>query len=174
MSLDVAGSRPGRMERDSTVTVAFTLVWVVGVGLVGIPYLVASRTPDRVSGRGGRLRLLGIPLVVAGAVLYLWSTRALTGGGGTPVPTAEPAALATHGPYRYTRNPFYVSVLCVVAGEAVLLGNLGLVAYLGVLWGYVELLVVGYEEPRLTEKYGVAYDEYRRSVPRWIAPPGPA
>lgn len=160
------------MDREATVTVAFTLIWIVGVALVGIPYLVASRTPDRLSGRGGVLRLLGLPLVLAGAGLYWRSTRELTGGGGTTVPAAEPDTLATSGPYRYTRNPFFVSVLLVVAGEAALLGNLGLVAYLEVLWGYFELLVVGYEERRLAETYGARYDEYRRSVPRWIAPPG--
>ena len=35
------------------------------------------------------------------------------------------------------------------------------------MFGYFEALVVGYEEPRLHEKYGDQYDAYRNDVPRW-------
>lgn len=162
------------MDRDTALTTAFTLVWVVGVFLVGIPYLIVTRSPDRLSTESRLLRVLGVPLVVVGAALYLLSTRHLTDPGGTPVPANEPEDLVTDGPYRYTRNPFYVSVLCVLAGEALVLGHVGLVAYLGAVWGYFQLLVVGYEEPRLREKYGEAYEAYRREVPRWVGLPSAA
>lgn len=158
------------MDEDSIGTTAFTLVWVVGVFVLGIPYLITRRTSDKLAGHGGWLRLLGVPLVVVGTVLYIWTTRTLTNPGGTPAPTHEPKALVTSGPYQYTRNPYYVSVLCVLLGEAVLLGHIGLLAYTGVMLGYFEALVVGYEESRLHEKYGDQYDVYRTNVPRWGIP----
>lgn len=155
------------MDEDSIGTTAFTLVWVLGIFVLGIPFLIVRRSSDRLAGYGGWLRLLGIPLVIVGAGLYIWATRTLTDPGGTPAPTHEPEALVTTGPYQHTRNPYYVSVLCVLLGEAALLGHIGLPAYTGVIFGYFETLVVGYEEPRLHEKYGDQYDAYRNDVPRW-------
>lgn len=160
-------SKSESMEEDSIGTTAFTLVWVLGISVLGIPYLIVSRTSDRLAGHGGWLRLLSVPLLVVGTGLYIWATRTLTNPGGTPAPTHEPEALVTSGPYQYTRNPYYVSVLCVLLGEAALLGHIGLIAYTGVMLGYFEALVVGYEEPRLHEKYGEQYDTYRNDVPRW-------
>lgn len=158
------------MGRDALGTTLFTLLWVVGIFVVGIPYLLVSRGPDRLSYRSGPFRYLGLPLIAAGALLYAWSARDLTEPGGTPAPTSEPAELVTGGPYRYTRNPFYVSVLAVLLGEALLFEHLGLVAYVGVMWCYFEALVVGYEEPRLREQYGEDYEAYCEDVPRWVAP----
>lgn len=156
------------MARDSVITTVFTVIWVVGVFLIGLPYLIVSRSPDYLSFNRKLLRVLGVPFVFIGAGLYLWSTRDLTDPGGTPVPTHEPEDLVIGGPYRYTRNPFYVSVLCVLLGEALIIGHIGLIAYTGLMWGYFQLLVVGYEEPRLHRKYGKSYEEYRRKVPRWV------
>lgn len=158
------------MDESALGTTAFTLVWVLGIFVLGVPYLIVTRTADRLAGRGGWLRLSGVPLVVVGTALYVWTTRTLTAPGGTPAPTHEPEALVTGGPYRHTRNPYYVSVLCVILGEAALLGHVGLLAYVGVMWGYFEALVVGDEEPRLREKYGDEYDAYRGDVPRWGVP----
>lgn len=157
------------MDRDALGTTLFTLLWVGGIFVVGVPYLIVSRGPDRLSDRSGPVRYLGLPLIAAGALLYVWSTRELTEPGGTPAPTHEPADLVTSGPYRYTRNPFYVSVLAVLAGEALLFEHLGLAAYVGAMWVYFEALVVGYEEPRLRERYGEDYEAYCETVPRWVA-----
>jgi protein-S-isoprenylcysteine O-methyltransferase Ste14 len=32
----------------------------------------------------------------------------------------------------------------------------------------VQLFVVFYEEPTLLRQFGESYEEYRRSVPRWV------
>lgn len=93
------------MGRDALGTTLFTVLWVVGIFVVGIPYLLVSRGPDRLSDRSGAFRYLSLPLMVAGALLSVWSTRDLTEPGGTPAPTNEPADLVTTGPYRYTHNP---------------------------------------------------------------------
>lgn len=143
------------------------VIWVFGIGLTGIPYLIATRSPDQLSLRGGFFRLLGVPLIFLGSTFLLWASRGLTAPGGTPVHTHGPTDLITGGPYRYSRHPIYVSALGIILGEAILLSHLGLVAYAGLAWGYIRVLI-GYEEKTLREEYGDAYEDYCESVPRWI------
>jgi protein-S-isoprenylcysteine O-methyltransferase Ste14 len=62
----------------------------------------------------------------------------------------------------------YVSILAIVLGQALLLGDARLIAYGAIVWVAFHLFVLGYEEPALTAKFGAAYEEYCRHVPRWI------
>jgi len=75
------------------------------------------------------------------------------------------------GPYRWVRNPIYLAALLVVLGEAWLFLSLPLLAYAGVMAVSFHLFVTGYEEPVLGRRFGRAYAEYRRTVPRWIPRP---
>jgi protein-S-isoprenylcysteine O-methyltransferase Ste14 len=75
------------------------------------------------------------------------------------------------GPYGWVRNPMYLSVLLVVTGETLLFLSVPLLLYLGVVAVAVQLFVVGYEEPTLTERFGDEYVAYRHRVPRWIPRP---
>jgi hypothetical protein len=56
--------------------------------------------------------------------------------------------------------------------------SLALLAYAGAMALCCHLFVTGYEEPALRRRFGSAYLEYRRAVPRWIPRPprraGPA
>jgi protein-S-isoprenylcysteine O-methyltransferase Ste14 len=72
------------------------------------------------------------------------------------------------GPYRYVRNPIYLAALLVVVGEAWLFMSLPLLAYAGVMAVFCHLFVTGYEERALSRRFGSSYQEYRRTVPRWI------
>jgi protein-S-isoprenylcysteine O-methyltransferase Ste14 len=65
------------------------------------------------------------------------------------------------------RNPMYLAVLAVIAGQALLLGQLGLLAYGAVVALAFVAFVKGYEEPTLTARYGAEYDAYRKAVPGW-------
>ena len=44
-------------------------------------------------------------------------------------------------------------------------------AYAGAMAVCCHLFVIGYEEPTLRRRFGSAYLEYRRAVPRWIPRP---
>jgi protein-S-isoprenylcysteine O-methyltransferase Ste14 len=73
------------------------------------------------------------------------------------------------------RNPIYIAALLVVLGQAWLLRSLPVLAYAGAMAAFCHLFVTGYEERRLGRRFGRAYREYRRTVPRWIPrPPRPA
>jgi protein-S-isoprenylcysteine O-methyltransferase Ste14 len=47
-------------------------------------------------------------------------------------------------------------------------GSAAVLVGLAATWTAVEFAVVPFEEHRLEERWGEAYREYRRQVPRWI------
>jgi protein-S-isoprenylcysteine O-methyltransferase Ste14 len=142
----------------------FTIV-VPGVGGVGIPWWILTRggvTPEPAAWPG-------VALVAVGAVLYLWCLGLFAViGGGTPGPWDAPRRLVAVGPYRWVRNPIYISALLVVLGEAWLFLSVPVLQYAAVMAITVHLFVIGYEEPTLGRAFGKEYRDYRGTVPRWI------
>jgi protein-S-isoprenylcysteine O-methyltransferase Ste14 len=111
-------------------------------------------------------------LVGLGAALYLWCLWLFaTLGRGTPGPWDAPRRVVDAGPYSWVRNPMYLAVFLVVTGETLMFLSVPLLIYLGVVVLVVQLFVVGYEEPTLTERFGDEYSAYQRRVPRWIPRP---
>lgn len=49
-------------------------------------------------------------------------------GVGTPAPVAPTERLVVGGLYRHVRNPMYLAVTATIVGQALLLGQLGLLA----------------------------------------------
>jgi protein-S-isoprenylcysteine O-methyltransferase Ste14 len=114
-------------------------------------------------------RAAGVALIVAGVPGLVGSfARFALQGRGTPAPIAPPTKLVMTGLYRRVRNPMYASILAIVLGQAILLGDVRLLGYGAILWAAFHLFVVGYEEPTLEARFGAAYEEYRAHVPRWI------
>ncbi len=114
------------------------------------------------------LRLLGALLILAGIVVLVSAfVRFVIEGAGTPAPIAETDRLVIGGLYRFIRNPMYVAVLIVIAGQALLLARWVLMIY--GLFAAVAMVsfVKAYEEPRLLQRYGTQYRQYRRTTPGW-------
>ena len=76
--------------------------------------------------------------------------------------------LVVNGPYRYVRNPMYVAVVAVIAGQGFLFGNISLLEYGAAVWLAFHLFVMLYEEPTLKRSFGAEYDAFCVKVPRWI------
>lgn len=113
-------------------------------------------------------RIVGAVFIVAATAVLLGSfARFVTEGFGTPAPVAPPQHLVIGGLYRYVRNPMYVAVVTAITGQALLFGRLLLLVYALVVLATTFAFVRVYEEPALTEKFGLEYDEYRRNVPGW-------
>jgi len=109
-------------------------------------------------------------IIVIGIAIYLYTAFwgfALVGGG-TPAPIAPTKRLVVAGLHRLVRNPMYIGVGLVIAGQAWLFYSRHIAIYLAVFAGIVEFFVLFYEEPTLRRQFGEEYEEYRRRVPRWI------
>jgi protein-S-isoprenylcysteine O-methyltransferase Ste14 len=89
-------------------------------------------------------------------------------GRGTPAPVAPTERLVTGGVYRYVRNPMYLAVIAIIAGQALLLGQPVLFVYGALAGAAMVAFVRFYEEPELARQYGSEYETYRRAVPGWL------
>ncbi len=108
-------------------------------------------------------------LFAVGAMIYLhclwlFATR----GQGTPAPFDPPKKLVWRGLYKWVRNPMYLGIFALVAGEALFLRSGHILVYLICLLCLFQLFVVGYEENALRAKFGAVYEDYKRVVPRWL------
>jgi protein-S-isoprenylcysteine O-methyltransferase Ste14 len=113
------------------------------------------------------LQFAGLEVLCVGLLLFAASLRRFAGDGrGTLAPWDPPRALVVRGPYRYVRNPMISGVVFVLFGEAMVLQSVRhaewAAAFLVINLIYIPLL----EEPTLEARFGRAYDEYRRNVPR--------
>jgi len=108
-------------------------------------------------------------LLLIGALIYGWCLWdfAITGRG-TPAPIDPPKSLVVRGLYKYTRNPMYVGVLCVIAGWALLFHSFSLSIYGVCVAASFHLFVLLYEEPYLKRTFGAAYEGYCSRVHRWL------
>lgn len=131
---------------------AWAARWRVPIGFaLAVAYLVFSQPTRPLLLAGCGIALLG--LVVRGvAAGFLEKNQ----------------SLATSGPYRYTRNPLYLGSALTGIG----LATAGSSAVMMVAFAGLFLIVYGpvmrREEDLLRQKFGVAYDRYAASVPRFV------
>ena len=140
------------------------------------PGVVAGVVPFLLSGWSMQAPLFGLPVgrvvgvaaVIAGlACLLDCFARFALEGRGTPAPVGQTEVLVASGLYRFVRNPMYVCVLTIVAGQALLFGQALLLAYAGLLLLAFHLQVRLYEEPQLRRRFEGSYETYCQHVRRW-------
>jgi protein-S-isoprenylcysteine O-methyltransferase Ste14 len=148
-------------------TAVFTLM-VPGTVLVLMPAALLAIGPGP-SFDLGLARWVGIlPLVLGLAVILTCFADFVRRGRGTPAPYDPPRDLVITGLYCYVRNPQYLGVVLVTAGEGLLTGAAVLFGYAAFLAVAYHLFVRCYEEPTLSRLFGEAYVRYREAVPRWL------
>ena len=116
----------------------------------------------------GAARSLGWPLLVGGVLLSRWFLRTMRKAD-APVRTDRPVPrLTTEGPFRYTRNPGYLSMAMIYAGIAVLRNALWAILLLPLVLYMTQREVIGREERYLERAFGEEYLAYKAHVRRWV------
>ena len=156
--------------RRQTAAIGSALFFLLGPGIVVglIPWLLTGWQMREPVPYWAPVRVLGVILLVAGLLALVQAfVRFVVEGLGTPAPIAAPERLVVGGLYRYVRNSMYVAVLAAIIGQALLLGQLGLLLYTAAVWLISASFVRFYEEPTLSRRFGADYEAYRRAVPAW-------
>lgn len=113
---------------------------------------------------GGNLRLiLGLPLVVLGALLVTWGIVTL----GVKNTSGMKEGFVSSGPYRFPRNPQYVGDMILFMGLS-MIANSRYLRICHTLTILVFILTPLAEEIWLEEQYREQYLEYKRMTPRFL------
>lgn len=111
---------------------------------------------------------VGAALIGLGLIGLLESfARFAIDGKGTPAPILPTRHLVVSGFYRWVRNPMYLSVVALIVGQGLLLGQISLLIYGACMWLVFHVFVLGYEEPTLRRAFHADYEAYFHGVPRW-------
>jgi protein-S-isoprenylcysteine O-methyltransferase Ste14 len=111
---------------------------------------------------------LGSLFCFVGLVFAMSALIALHRGGTPAEPWKATLRIVTGGPFRFSRNPIYVALLCVLTGVAFFTASLWIALSIALLFLLLDRGVVRAEERYLTGKFGEEYLAYTRSVRRWL------
>jgi len=88
---------------------------------------------------------------------------------GTPLESdLTPTVLLTDGLFSWSRNPVYLGMLLLLAGQATMLGTGGALLAWPAFWLWLHWRFIVAEERVLHATFGEAYAQYRSRVRRWL------
>jgi protein-S-isoprenylcysteine O-methyltransferase Ste14 len=111
---------------------------------------------------------IGVALFAAAFALAVWALVTFRRAG-TEVETVKPTtAIATDGPYRFTRNPIYLGMFLGLTGLAIGFNSLWILVAMVPFYFVIRHGVVAREEAYLERKFGEVYLGYKSRVRRWF------
>jgi len=141
----------------------FVLAYLMGLLLQYIfPYQLQSQ--ETVS----FINIAGYMLFAIGVFFAAWSLLIFHKARTTTTPGESSVKLVTWGPYRFSRNPMYVSLILCYLGEAGFLVHLWPVLVLPLMLAYVDRIVIPLEEGILKNDFKEEYEVYCTRVRRWL------
>src|SRR5262245_41694466 len=140
---------------------------LVYLGAIALGLLLHFAWPVRLVSRAVSVPLGGIAVLVAVA-LFLYAVRTFRTAG-TPVPGNRPTTtIVRTGPYRYSRNPIYLSFSLLQFGVACWVNSVWLLVALIPAVALMSFVVIPREEQYLTTRLPSDYLPYKASVRRWL------
>ncbi len=113
-------------------------------------------------------RVLGVVVFTSAGALAHFAHLAMKRVGTNVLPTQPTLALATDGPYRFSRNPLYIAAIGVYLGVTLWVNGLApLLLMLPMTW-LLHWGIVLREERYLKAKFGNTYQSYQAAVRRWL------
>jgi protein-S-isoprenylcysteine O-methyltransferase Ste14 len=120
---------------------------------------------------GGLLALVSVGVGTWACYKMGWARLLFAGALFPPRAGAEenrvPQRLVVEGPYRFVRNPLYVTDFALILGTALLANELFLFL-LAALYAAQLALQLPLEERELRQRFGLRYGRYCRLVPRFV------
>ncbi len=162
------------LERDTGPLAVVNYVAILGfagVGLVSAATLVgASSIPSGAEAIDLSVRTLGILILLATALLAIWSLRSIGRDMSSAAEVRPDTRLVTGGAFAVVRHPMYLSVLLLWLGAAAaLLSWVMALCWLALIPPLVARSRL--EEAILIRHFGDAYREYARHVPMLLPIP---
>ncbi len=139
------------------------------LGFLVLGVLVSVWYPLHVLPSAALAWTLGGVLAAAGALLGpVWGAFTLRRAGTTLRPDKPSQKLVTSGPFRFSRNPLYLSLTLIYVGGALIANSAWALLLLIPVLFIMQRLVIRREETYLMDTFGAEYERYKRNVRRWL------
>ncbi|MCG7948472.1 MAG: isoprenylcysteine carboxylmethyltransferase family protein [Candidatus Thiodiazotropha taylori] len=153
-----------RSEDHADVILPPPLIHIVSIGLGGaINHYFPVSLPHWVI-----LQWVGAMLALSAIAITLWGMREFHASRNPVAPIRPVNRLMVSGPYRFTRNPLYLSLILLQLGLALFFLNGWMAVLLLPVVIIVHVYVVAREEAYLLRRFGSDYQTYQERVRRWI------
>ncbi|ODB92043.1 hypothetical protein A3194_06410 [Candidatus Thiodiazotropha endoloripes] len=153
-----------RSEDHADVILPPPVIHIVSIGLGGV---ISNYFPMPLP-HWLILQWAGAVLSVAAIAMTLWGMREFRASRNPVAPIRPINRLMVSGPYRFTRNPLYLSLILLQLGLALVFLNGWMVVMLLPVVVIVHYYVVIREEAYLLGRFGSDYQTYQERVRRWI------
>lgn len=114
------------------------------------------------------LGLLGPFVTLCAVLLFVLSLREFRAAGTSVRGTERTTTIVRAGPYRFSRNPIYLSFILLALGLSVWLNDLWLLVTLVPAVGFIAAVVIPREERFLERNFHDQYSTYKATVRRWL------
>lgn len=112
--------------------------------------------------------ILALAFVVAYLALFLGALSAFRRAHTTLIPNRPATAFVTNGPYRWTRNPMYVSLAFLYLAFALWVNSWWAVLMLVPVLLVIQTAVIAREERYLSSAFPGDYQSYCNRTRRWL------
>jgi protein-S-isoprenylcysteine O-methyltransferase Ste14 len=136
-------------------------------GPLGLGLVVSRLVRDPLADSSATV-VSGWLLIAAFTVWNGWALVTLARHRTALLPGGATRTVIDSGPFARSRNPLYLGLLAGAAGVGLLAGSVWALVAVPLEWALLRWGAVVSEERYLAAKFGEAYAEYNRRVPRWL------
>lgn len=111
---------------------------------------------------------LGYALVLIGLGLAFTAVSRFMQAHTTVDPHGSVSSIVTSGPYRFTRNPIYLGLVCFLIGFLLVFKSYWGLILSSIFILLMNMLVIQHEEAYLETKFGDEYTSFKSRVRRWL------
>lgn len=137
----------------------------IAMALAGIALVLHVLLPITLH---SHLRLPAAILGTTGFVLMMRAWWLFRSADTAICPTENSSTLITNDVYSFSRNPMYLAATLMLGAIAVYTGAAAVYAAVLANFAILNRHFVPYEEDRLQQQFGPAFERYRTRVRRWI------
>lgn len=111
---------------------------------------------------------VGLILLAAAFTVTYWSKKCFEEAGTNTPPNKPALTIVNNGPYQYTRNPMYLSMMAGFIALSLMAGGLMMLILAVPLFIILDQKVIKPEEDYLERKFGETYSTYKKTAGRWF------
>ena len=113
---------------------------------------------------------IGILLLVLGLAILISAVRLFRKDKTTvnPLSPEQATKLVTGGIFKFSRNPMYLGMACVLSSMAMFFNIIGGIVLIALFCAYITKFQIIPEEKAMIDLFSQDFDQYKQTTRRWI------